>query len=312
MFRQKSLLKPLIELITATAFWGASFPCTVLLLRQLDTAAFTFYRFNIFAAGGLILYAFRLAPSPEAASSAPPQISFWVEFKNEITLALPSGVWLFLTIVLQAWGMLTTTATKSAFLTILYVIIIPIITTLTGQERLGRNHFLSVLLALVGISVFQNLQISNWSRGDTITLGGAVAASFHILSVGRAAAISRNPFLFNIGQALWSASFSLFLFPFTARWDIFSLNAEGFSALAILGLGSGLVAFYLQIRAQERIPPSLAGMLFLLECPFSALIAFWVLRENIESHHLWGGALILTACAWACRSVETLWEEEIE
>lgn len=291
MTKQKSFLKPLAELIVAAAFWGFGFTATVWALEFLDVAAVAFYRFLIAFIFGFALLSFSKRPWAETKEIV----------KTEFLYSFWPGLWMYLTIALQAWGLYSTTATKSAFITVLYVIMVPFVTTLTGKEKLSLIHFFCAILALVGIVIFQNLQWAGWTTGDSLTLLAAAAATLHILTVGKRAPLTRSPYIFNLGQAFWTAVLALLYYPWSDRWNLFSMSSQGWLAMLALALGSGLLAFYLQVRAQEKIPPSLASMLFLLESPFSALFAFLLLNEKLESHHLAGGAVILAACAWAIK-----------
>ncbi len=194
---------------------------------------------------------------------------------------------------------MTTTASKSAFITVLYVVIVPIITSVQGSEKFRVRHVVCVLLALVGLSLFQELRLNSWSPGDSLTLLAAFAASMHIIAVARVAPISENKFLLNIGQGIVTALLAILLFPLGTRMNLADLDAQAWFGLLVLSIGAGLIAFYLQLRAQEKIPPNLASLLFLLESPFSALFAFWLLKERFSLLQLTGGILILVACAWA-------------
>lgn len=290
--KQGYFLKPLIELIVAASLWGFAFVATVWVLGPLDAPAIIFYRFLISTLVGLIpVFILRKSWGINRAL-------IWSELK----LSFWPGVWLFATLILQTFGLLTTTASKSAFITVLYVVLVPIITAIQGTDRFLVKHFVCVVLALIGLGLFQELKMDSWSFGDSLTLIAAVAASFHILTIGTAAPRSRNKYLLNLGQGFFTTIFALFFFPLGSRADLTQLDFQGWFGLLILSIGAGLIAFFLQVKAQEKIPPNLASLLFLLESPFSALFAFWLLNERFSGHQLAGGALILVACAWAIKS----------
>lgn len=291
MTKPESWLKPLTELVVATAFWGFGFTATVWVLGSLDLSAIVFYRFmGAFLTGVLLIFLRERSLTRT-----------WQHLRGEILFTLWPATWLFLTIALQAWGLYTTTATKSAFITVLYVIFVPIVSAMSGQDRPKLAHYACVVLALLGIAVFQQLRMEDWSFGDTLTLLCALAACFHILSLGKRAPKTKDPFVFNLWQSFWTGMMGLLLLPLGHRWDFVALNWKGWIGIISLALGSSLLAFYLQVRAQEKIPPVLASMLFLLESPFSAFFAFFLLGESIQIHHVLGAILILAACSWALR-----------
>lgn len=283
------MLKPLIELVIAGALWGFAFTATAWTLKGIDVPALLFYRFAAATVFGLLpLLVMRKT-----------RVGLWSLIKSEGRTAWRPGVWLFLTIAFQAFGMLTTTATKSAFITTLYVVMVPFAALYTGQDKMRMRHFVWVALALIGVALFQDLEINNWSIGDTLTLGAAAGATFHILSVAKWAPLSKSPYILNLWQMFWSAALAPLLFMFGPRWDLRQLDGLGIFGLLMMIFGAGLIAFYFQVRAQEKIPPNLASLLFLLESPFSALFAFWLLHERFTPLQWLGGAVILAACAAA-------------
>lgn len=291
------MLKPLIELLLAGALWGFGFPATVWALQALDAPAILFYRFMGAALIGFL--PLLIWTQTSRGQKTLPLGKLWGLVRNEARVAWKPGIWLFLTIAFQTFGLLTTTATKSAFITTLYVVMVPIIASITGQDRMKVLHWLWVFLALLGLALFQDLKIENWSVGDSLTLCAAVAATFHILSIGKYAPQSKSPYLLNLWQMGWTGLFALFLLPIAPRADVMMLDSKGVFGMIALIFGSGLLAFYLQIRAQEKIAPNLASLLFLLESPFSALFAFWLLSERFSDLQWAGGAVILVACAAA-------------
>ena len=97
------MLKPLIELLVADAFWGFGFIAAVWALRDLGTPAIIFYRFGIaFFIGIIILFFSKVKRS---------------EMVYEFKISLPAGLLLAATLALQTWGLKTVPAAESAFIT---------------------------------------------------------------------------------------------------------------------------------------------------------------------------------------------------
>jgi drug/metabolite transporter (DMT)-like permease len=66
----------------------------------------------------------------------------------------------------------------------------------------------------------------------------------------------------------------------------------------IVALGvTGALTFYLQLRAQAVVDPSVAALIFTLEPVFAALASYLVLGERLGPVQWAGGALILAATA---------------
>lgn len=290
------MLKPLIELIVASSLWGFSFTATLWALKGIDAPALLLYRFVGAALFGLIPLFFIQKYRK----------TLWVDLKREGKIAWIPGALLFATLALQTFGIMTTTATKSAFITTLYVIIVPIISHFTHQDRMRPRHWLWVFLALVGLAMFQDLQWDNWTIGDSLTVCAALAASLHILSIAKFAPLSKSPYILNLWQLFWAGALAVFLLPLGPRMHLQELDARGVYALVVLIFGAGLLAFYLQVRAQEKLPPNLVSLMCLLESPFSAMFAFILLSERFSNLQWAGGALILVSCAAAIATKESL------
>lgn len=283
------MLKPLIELIVAGALWGFAFTATVWSLKAIDVPALLFYRFFGASLIGLI-------PLFLTAKS---RHGLWERIRTEGRTAWKPGIWLFLTLALQTFGILTTTATKSAFITTLYVVIVPFAAWFTGQDKMRLRHLIWVAFALAGVALFQDLNLGNWTLGDSLTLLAAGAATMHILSVAKYAPLSKSPYILNLWQMFWTGLFALMLFPLGVRWDLRALDSYGIFGMLSLIFGASIIAFYFQVRAQEKIPPNLASLLFLLESPFSAMFAYYLLHERFSGMQWIGGLVILFSCAAA-------------
>ena len=293
MTKPVSMLRPLTELTLASVFWGFGFIGTVWALQFLSFPAIIFYRFfGAFFFGSLFLFWSKTS---------------WKELKHEFRLSRALGFWLALTLILQTWGLITTSPGKSAFITVLYAVFVPGLAALLDKEKLSLRNTFCLVLALIGTGLIVNLEISALTLGDLLTFGNAVAAAFHIRLMGQTAHRSRGHFTFNIFQCFWTAIFVLPLVIlqlahpnlFQGGWDLFNMDAKAWLGILSLTFGSSLLAFYLQVRAQEKLSPTIASLLFLMESPFSALFAAWLLHERMTSVQISGAVLIFGACVLA-------------
>jgi drug/metabolite transporter (DMT)-like permease len=286
LIKIESSAKPLIELTFASVFWGFGFTATIWALKFIDSPAIIFYRFlGAFLAGLLVLFLMRTSLSV---------------IKNEFKLSFSLGFFLALTLILQTWGLKYTTATKSAFITTLYVVLVPLITTFLLKESLSKRHWFWVFWAIVGTLLIVELNFSQWTIGDSFTFLNALTAAIHIILMGKIAPKSSNHFALNVGQSLWIFLFSsVFLFTDT-RWNFFDLDNKAIFGMLMLIFGSSLLAFWLQVRAQDKINPSLASIMFLLESPFSFLFAFMLLGERLSWLQALGCLIIFISCVGAC------------
>ena len=293
----------MIELTIAGGFWGFGFIAAIWALRGMGPLSVTGWRFAIAAAFGL------------GGSLLIPQLRQTLCDIRQFRLAMIPGLLLCGTLCLQTWALQFTTATKSAFITTLYVLMVPLLERFLLKRRLPRFHLLYVSVALIGVALICDLQ-SIWLEtpnldhlsaaavaknrlniGDVVTFLCAVMATLHILWFGVIAKKIGSSFTFNNFQSVLAGliplSVSLVLEP-APRPSFDDLSLVG---LLLLAFGSTLIAFALQVRAQKHISPSLASLLFLLESPFSALFAIAFLGEGLRPIQWAGAGLILVAAA---------------
>ena len=287
-------LNAVFELIAAGALWGFGFIATVWALRDLGPLGITGLRF-VFAClfGGAICL---------RVPSVRRELSF-TQFK----LAFWPGLFMTSTLLLQTSGLQYTTATKSGFVTCLYVLIVPVMERVILRRKIPRYHFAFVVLALVGVALICNLPEiwmtptsearamsprELWNFGDWLTLACAVFASLQIVWFGKISDKITSSFAFNIYQCIWAMPIPMVL-ALVFENVTFKLSALPFAGLTMLVFGSTIIAFSLQVRAQKSIAPSLASLLYLLESPFAAFFGIIFLDERVTFGNAAGCAVIL-------------------
>jgi drug/metabolite transporter (DMT)-like permease len=151
------------ELFFASALWGFGFIATVWALQSYSPLWITALRFSLAFAIGLI---------PIVLTGARREFN-----RANFKLAFQPGILIALTLIAQTWGLQYTTATKSAFLTVLYVLIVPAIESVFRKAKLPRFHFFFVTIAILGVALicglFSNANASDlskteWNRGDAL------------------------------------------------------------------------------------------------------------------------------------------------
>jgi drug/metabolite transporter (DMT)-like permease len=300
--------RAVFELCLAAMFWGLGFIATVWTLREAGPLAITGWRFLFAALVGLVVerrFFFSLNARPE--------------MRDFIRSAWLPGLLIAATLIFQTWGLRYTTATKSSFLTCLYVLIVPMLEPFFGGNKPSPKIFLCSLAALVGVALMCGLFASEnledkakLNFGDLLTLFCALAASAHIIVIGNVhnrLGADFNGFDFNTAQSLTAGIptliVALAIEPGTLNLPVhlFDVIKIG-DALPLIGFlsltfCSTLIGFALQVRAQRVLSPSTASLLFLLESPFAALFAYFFLGEVMAPLQLVGGMIILAAVAYS-------------
>ena len=280
--------KATLQLVFAGSIWGFSFLCSLWALEDFSTSTLIFWRFLIaFVVGEILFLSFN---SKSVANS-----------NSDIKLSLFSGCALGLSLMLQTHGLHYTTATKSSFITSIYVVLIPFAAYFFYKKPLRIHHLLLGLLAFLGMGLLLNLhsqQDFKFNVGDLLTLGCAVTSTFHILLVSAASLKLKSGFRFNVYQTFWAL---LLIVPFAIYETNFKgiriwpeqVHLKSILSLLFLSLSVTLVAFYLQVIAQKTLTSATASLLCLLEAPFAFMFAFLILSEKLFGFQSLGIVLIL-------------------
>ena len=98
---------------------------------------------------------------------------------------IPVGISLFLGTALQQVSLIYTNVANSAFFTIFYVPLVPIIIYFLFSDKLHWSVWPSVFVCIIGgyfLSDFSNAAVS---LGDGIVLIGAIFWALHIIYIGK-------------------------------------------------------------------------------------------------------------------------------
>ena len=201
------------------------------------------------------------------------------------------GLFLFAGFMLQTWGLLSTTPSKSAFVTGFSVILVPIIVWLRGS-RLRIPTAAGSLLGLIGLYyLVLPGNLGSVNRGDVFTLLAAVAFAFHIVLVG--SYTRRFSFRQLVPtQILVVGLLSTLSLPFDPHLHLAWTPRLIFALVATAVLAT-CFAITAQNWAQQYTPPSHAAIIFTLEPLFAALTSWVVLAERLGGRFLVGAGLIL-------------------
>ncbi|MFB3880773.1 MAG: DMT family transporter [Armatimonadota bacterium] len=264
-----------LSLLAITAVWGFTFPAVKRALEAADPFSFLAARFALAAVVVAVVFRRRALRA------------------NARTIGLSAfvGVWLTAGYALQTVGLVYTTASKSAFITGLFVVLVPVLSLAVSRTRPGLTSIAAVALASAGIYLLASPTRGAVNIGDVLTIGCALAFALHIVVAERVA-----PRLDAVQLAFWQIAttaalclvFSLVSperrLPFTA-WTV--------TALLVTGVMATAVAFVVQMWAQQRTSATHVAVIFAGEPLFAALFSWLVQGEVLSGLRMVGGALIL-------------------
>jgi drug/metabolite transporter (DMT)-like permease len=206
------------------------------------------------------------------------------------------GIFLALGYEFQTAGLVYTTPSKSAFITGLSVVIVPVIMALAWRKMVRAATALGVAMALAGlylmtvpadgISAFAGV-----NRGDLLTLGCAVAFAAQIVLVGHATRL----YSYQQVTLLQTAAAALLMWgavpaagPPRVAWSGMVIFAIVFTAVVCTA-----AAFLVQSWAQQFTPPTHTALIFATEPVFAGVTSYILLGERLGWRGGLGAALIL-------------------
>ena len=215
------------------------------------------------------------------------------ENKNILIGGICCGAALFVACTLQQFGCVFTTAGKAAFITTLYVVVVPIF-SLFLRKRVRPIMWLCVALGVVGLYLLAMPDgFGSVSKGDFFVILCAVAYAVHILVCDHFVAKNDGVKLSFI-QFLTAGilgCIAMFIFETPNLHDILTC------AIPILYAGciSGGIGYTFQIIAQRDAEPTMASLLMSLESVFGVLFGALLLHEVMSGREIIGCCTIFAA-----------------
>jgi drug/metabolite transporter (DMT)-like permease len=265
-----------LSLLFLTFIWGTTFPLVKAALNFCSPFLFVSLRF------GLATLAFWLIFSKR------------ISFKNKGALKAGAviGIFLFLGFGFQTLGLQYTAASKSAFITGLFVVMIPPLSFLILKERIRIFSLIGVVLAISGLYLLTHPKGSEFNLGDLFTFFCAVSFSFQVIFVQ--IYTKRFDFLsLTFIQILITTFLSL---PFMFAFERIKLVYHPSLLLAILvcAILATALALFIQNRMQKDTTTVKAALIYAMEPVFAAIFSFLLLGEVLGWLGILGGGLILS------------------
>ena len=213
---------------------------------------------------------------------------------NEITGGIVCGFFLFLGYGFQNFGLMHTTASKSAFITSVSVLLVPIFLVTCNLQKVKWRIWIAVLLATMGLYLLILPSGGGLNLGDILTSGCALGFALHIIAqdIYIKKKIRLLPFF-----CVQSGFVTLFSF---VNAQIFESSAiiwsdRLFAAIIITGVLATFAAFLIMIWAQKILNPSETAIIFAGEPVAAALFATAFGGEILGLWGWIGGGLVCLA-----------------
>ena len=283
-------------MLFVVAVWGSTFVLIKSALADASPAAFNLVRMTL---AFLVL----------AAAYHRADRAFWRSIRpNQLAAGALVGLCLALGYQFQTTGLARTTASKSAFITGLVVVLVPLFSAIPALRppaaRAPRwNAFLGAAIAFAGIllltapatgaSILPDL--SSINSGDLLTFGCAIGFAFHCIALSHISPrIGFRPLA--VLQVGFCAVFMALSLPLIEHPHI-HWTLRMIVALTIAAVLATAAAFSIQSWAQSILPPTHTALLLTLEPVFAWITSFLILGERLGLRPASGALLILAGIA---------------
>jgi drug/metabolite transporter (DMT)-like permease len=272
-------LRGILALLVVTLVWGTTFPAMKALTAGLSPAWIVFTRFA--------LAALLLAPF------------LWRGARADLRSGLLLGLLLFFCYVFQVEGLNLTSSNRNAFICGLNVLIVPLLSVLSGRPP-ERRIWIALALAVAGLGALC-WDGGAWSVGDTLALGAALCFGLYIkmmeVHTRGAARLMTITAMQIVTVALCAA---LWLLATEVAWTapywgpVLDALHGGAYPIAYLGLVATAAIISLQTWGQSHSSANEAAVIYAFEPAAAAFFAFFWLGETMTARGWVGAALLIS------------------
>jgi drug/metabolite transporter (DMT)-like permease len=276
MHNDRQRLHADLALLAVAAIWGSSFVIQRIVAGHLGYFVFNGLRF--------ILGALVLLPAVGHRWRA--------VTRTELRGGALAGVLLAIGSALQQAGLQFTTAGKAAFVTGLYVVLVPLFLAIGWRQRPHWMVWAASLLAAVGLFLLSAEGRLSLALGDGLELAGAVMWALHVILIGQLA-VRAQALRLSVIQFLVCGLLSTAL-GLVYEGHTLGVLRTAWWAVAYGGVLSVGTGFTLQVVGQQAAPATDAAILLSMEAVFAALAGWVFLGESLTPRQALGGGLMLT------------------
>ncbi|MCC7155109.1 MAG: DMT family transporter [Bryobacterales bacterium] len=272
-------LRAELAVVLVSFIWGSTFLVVKMALDDVSPILFLLIRFGLAFLLLMVLFRGRF-------SNPGPLRLVW-------TGGCAAGLLLFAGYALQTVGLRYTSVSKSAFLTGLYIVLIPLLSSFVKRSGPSWMEWLGIGLATGGTALLTSGGVqSEFNRGDALTIGCAVAFAAHIVVVAHYSRLVNYEVL-SVLQIGGVALFSLLTFGWLETPYI-TWGPRLIFAVSLTAVFATAISFALYTWAQAHTSATRAALFFSTEPVFAGLTAWALAGESWTFRSVAGAALILT------------------
>lgn len=271
------------QLAALSALWGASFMLIRIASPQLGPSVLALLRIGLATATLALLMRWLRQPWP---------LVHWRELGRLglLSVALP--------FLLFAWAGLHLPSGYSALLNSTAVIFGLFSSAWLGEDRLTLRKLLGCLSGFAGVGFIVGLGPVQLSAEVLLAVGACVLAS---ACYGMSAPLMKRAITrmqpVQIAAGLHALAFLLLLPGAAWTWPHAVFTSEGLAAVAVMGIVTSGLAYWLHLRIMVHVTPVAAMSPIFMIPVFGVLWGHLFLGEPLGAGLFAGGVLVLIACA---------------
>ncbi len=262
-------------LLGTTLIWGSTFVAQKIGLEEISPLLLVTCRFSV-AAVVFLLLSRRSIPTLHRAAV----------LKGSLL-----GFFLFLGFVAQTIGLNYTTASKSAFITSMMVVFVPLLQLVVERRSPTLGNTAGVVVVSAGLWFLTSPAGSSFTIGDALTLLAAIVFAVYIVYLDVVSHDMTTMQLSFLQSACVAVCSGISLLLFEHEWWVPSQRL--LASLVYLTLFATAGTTYIQTRFQKDTTPTRAAIIFTVEPVVAAVLAYFILGEHLGWLGVIGGGLII-------------------
>ncbi|WP_124067478.1 DMT family transporter [Clostridium sp. E02] len=254
-----------IALITTAAIWGSAFAVMKNSVAIIPPTYLLALRFTI-ATAGLIL----------AFSKHVKTIG-----KSDLICGSILGFFLFISYFFQTYGLAYTTASKNAFITTLYVILVPYLHWILNKKKPSNSQIKAAVIAVAGLALLSLERDLSVNIGDFLTLICGAFFACHIVFIDRYT-VDHDPVKLTVIQMAVASILSWIVAPvLEGKLDVTVITGSTLIGLLYLGIFSTMISYLLQNVGQKNLSPNTSSIILSFEAVFGLIFSVLILGEVV-------------------------------
>ena len=264
-----------LALLLVSAAWGLAF---VVMKPAIERQSVNNFLFTRFLMAVLVMILIR------------PQVLKLLT-KDLLLRGLAAGFLLGGGYIFQTVGLANTGAAITGFVTGLYVVLTPLFAGLIFKERVGKNTWLYVFMATVGLAL---LSLKGWSIGfgELMVFFSAIAFAAHITALSKWSA-GRDVYAMTITQLTMCAAMT----GVASAFEGYSAPPDSgvWAVVVFTAVFATAIAFIVQTWSQAHMSATKVAVILTMEVVFAAFFAILFAGERLTLQAALGGILVVTA-----------------